>query len=77
MPQKLFKVFSGDAKSMIVRYRPHRGDKRNMSPRGVVYMSGGWIGMEVKVVRRSLWVVLLKRLHKAEAKLNRIGRMTK
>lgn len=68
---------SSEAKSALVRYRPRRGDKRNVSPRGVIYISGAWIGVEVKVVNRSAWVNILKRLHRAEAKLNRIGRLAK
>lgn len=68
-------MIKSDAKSATVRYRPRRGDKRDVALRGVIYISGPWIGMEVKVVRRTLWASLLKRLHKAEAKLNRIGRI--
>lgn len=64
-------------RSAIIRYRPHRGDRRKVGvPRGVIYLPGELVGMEVKIVKRSIYAEMVKRLHTAEAKLNKINRIT-
>lgn len=64
-------------KSAIVRYRPHRGDRRNRLHRGVIYLPGTWIGMEVKVIRRKYYAAMIKRIHKLEGQLRRIQKNSK
>lgn len=66
-----------DTKSCNVRKRPHRGDQRKKPLTGVIYLSERWVGMPVKVVKRSLWVSMVKRLHKIEAALKKVQRIAK
>lgn len=65
-------------RSAIIRYRPHRGDRRKIGkPRGVIYLPGSLVGMEVKIVKRSIYAEMVKRLVKAEAYLKKVNRITK
>lgn len=59
-------------RSAIVKTRSPRRYRVTKNPKGVVYLPQKWVGVKIKVVNRSYWVCLVKRLHKVEAKLNRI-----
>lgn len=59
-------------RSAIVKTRSPRRYRVTKNPKGVIYLPSSWVGVKVKVVNRSYWVNIIKRLHNIEAKLSRI-----
>lgn len=60
-----------------VRKRPIPRNRRNNILPCAIYLTPGWMGMKVRVVRASLWNVLMKRIDKAETKLRSINKISK
>lgn len=66
-----------EIKTRYVRKRPARGDRRIKIKRGVIYLTGAWVGRKVKVVNFSTYLGIVKRLRLAETRLRKINKISK
>lgn len=65
-----------DTRSTVVRIRSQRRYRAVTNAKGNIYLPSHWVGMKVKVVRLSLWVGIIKRIHNLERKIVKIRKVT-
>lgn len=63
-------------KTKYVRKRPHRGNEPKQVLRGVIYLTGDWVGRRVKIVRYVDWIRFMSEFKNCKTKLRRINRLS-